>query len=36
LLVGIGLVLLVWGGIGAFSGLRARRREHISSGGPVS
>jgi hypothetical protein len=36
ILVGIGAVLLVWGGIGALSAQRAGRRGHVSSGGPMS
>jgi hypothetical protein len=36
LLAGIGVVLLVWGGIGALSSQRARRREHVDTGGPMS
>jgi hypothetical protein len=36
ILVGIGAVLLVWGGIGALSSKRAGRQSHISSGGRMS
>jgi hypothetical protein len=36
ILVGIGAVLLVWGGLGAFSAQRAGRRSHVSSGGRMS
>jgi len=36
ILVGIGVVLLVWGGVGALSAQRAGRRSHLSSGGRMS
>ena len=36
ILVGIGAVLLVWGGIGALSAQRAGRQRHVSSGGRMS
>jgi hypothetical protein len=35
LLAGIGAVLLVWGGIGALSSLRARRQGHTGNSGRV-
>jgi membrane-bound ClpP family serine protease len=36
LLAGIGAVLLVWGGIGALSSLRAHRRGHAGNSGRAS
>jgi hypothetical protein len=36
LLAGIGVVLLVWGGIGARHGQRVRRQGHVGHGGGVS
>ena len=36
ILVGIGAVLLVWGGIGALNAQRAGRRSHVNSGGRMS
>jgi hypothetical protein len=37
ILVGVGAVLLVWGGIGALSSAqRAGRQRHVSSGGRMS
>jgi membrane-bound ClpP family serine protease len=32
----IGVVLLVWGGIGSLSAQRTRRRGHVGSGGRMS
>jgi len=36
ILVGIGAVLLVWGGIGALGAQRAGRQSHVSNGGRMS
>ena len=36
ILAGIGVVLLVWGGIGALNAQRAGRRSHVNSGGRMS
>jgi membrane-bound ClpP family serine protease len=36
LLAGIGVVFLVWGGIGVLSSQRARRQEHVGIGGRMS
>jgi hypothetical protein len=36
LLAGIGVVLVIWGGIGALSSLRVRRHGHIANGGRMS
>jgi membrane-bound ClpP family serine protease len=36
ILVGTGVVLLVWGATGAFSARRAGRRSHVNSGGAMS
>jgi hypothetical protein len=36
ILVGIGVVLIIWGGIGALSAQRAARRSHVTSGGRMS
>jgi hypothetical protein len=36
ILVGLGVVLIIWGGIGAFSSQRAARRSHVTSGGRMS
>ncbi len=33
---GIGVVLLVWGGMGSLSAQRARRQGHIGNGGRMS
>ena len=36
LIAGIGVVLLVWGGIGALSSHRAHRQGRVGSGGRIS
>jgi hypothetical protein len=36
LLAGVGVVLLVWGGIGALSSWRVRRQLHAGDGGQMS
>ena len=36
LLVGLGVVFLVWGGIAALSNQRVRRQDHIGNGGRMS
>ena len=36
LLVGVGVVLLVWGGIGARNAQRVRRQEQVGSGGRMA
>jgi len=36
LLVGIGVVFLIWGGIGALSRQRVRRQAHVANGGRPS
>jgi hypothetical protein len=36
LLVGIGVVFLVWGGIGALSRQRVRHQGHVADGGRMS
>jgi membrane-bound ClpP family serine protease len=36
LFAGIGVVFLIWGGIGALSSQRVRRQDHIGYGGRMS
>jgi membrane-bound ClpP family serine protease len=36
ILAGIGVVLIIWGGIGALSAQRATRRSHVTSSGRMS
>jgi hypothetical protein len=36
ILAAIGVVLIIWGGIGALSAQRAGRRSHVTSGGRMS